>query len=466
MNIRLPKIKNIPKIIKICTKISAEKFYSHFQNVPDTCILNSSLIQDSGRYSYIGLNPYMKVKYYSGKTTISLDKNIELKDNPLDVLDSIFKEYQAPSHPIFPFTKGAIGYLSYDLKNILEVLPEKSKKDITLPDLYFVFYKTFLIFDNTKPNEIYLSSIETTQPTLGNIEFSEEDIIKMASNPRNVETSDVGKINTKIISNMTKNEYMQAVEKVLEYLKAGDIYQVCLSQRFKTTCTINPYSLYLKLNQLSPAPFSAFLNFDNLSIISSSPELLIKNDSGILETRPMKGTRPKTNNAKDNLSYLCELEKSEKEKAELSMIVDLERNDLGKISISGSIKLKEHRRIEEYSTVYQAISILESKLKKGMTPIDIIKAMFPGGSISGCPKIRAMEIIDELEPNIRGIYTGSLGYIGLDGNIELNVAIRTMILENDNLYFSVGSGIVVDSDPEKEYEETLDKAKAMIESLS
>jgi len=144
----------------------------------------------------------------------------------------------------------------------------------------------------------------------------------------------------------------------------------------------------------------------------------------------------------------------------------LERNDLGKISIPGSIKLKEHRRIEEYSTVYQAISILESILKKDMTPVNIIKAMFPGGSISGCPKIRAMEIIDELEPNIRGIYTGSLGYIGLDGNIQLNVAIRTMILERNNLYFSVGSGIVVDSDPEKEYEETLDKAKAMIESLS
>jgi len=322
MNIKLPKIKNIPKIIKIHTKISAEKFYSLFQNVPDTCILNSSLPQDSGRYSYIGLNPYMKVKYYSGETTISLDKTITFKNNPLDILDFILKKYKMPANPIFPFTSGAIGYLSYDLKNILEILPETSEKDITLPDLYFVFYKTFLIFDNTKPNEIYLSSLETSQPTLGNIEFSEEDLIKMASNEQNLTTNNVGKINTKIISNMTKNEYMQAVEKILEYLKAGDIYQVCLAQRFKTKCTINPYSLYLKLNRLSPAPFSAFLNFDNFSIISSSPELLIKSNSGVLETRPMKGTRPKTNNAKDNLSYLYELEKSEKEKAGLSMIVD------------------------------------------------------------------------------------------------------------------------------------------------
>ena len=465
MNIPLPKIKNTLVVEKICTKISAETLYSKLQNTADTCILNSSLNQDSGRYSYIGLNPYMKIQYISGKTIITTDKNIELDENPLNVLDYIFKKYKTPSHPVLPFTGGAIGYLSYDLKNILEILPEKTEKDINIPDLCFVFYKTFLIFDNLNPNKMYFSSLQTDQSTLNNIEFSKKDIIELVNKPEEHSMNNAGTINTEIISNMTKDDYMQAVTNVLEYLKAGDIYQVCLAQRFKTKCTSNPYLLYSKLNQLSPAPFSAFLNFSDLSIISSSPELLIKNVCGILETRPMKGTRPKTNNIQKNAEYIHELEKSEKEKAELSMIVDLERNDLGKVSVPGSIKLKEHRRIEEYSTVYQAISILESKLNKDMGPIDIIKAMFPGGSISGCPKIRAMEIIDELEPNSRGIYTGSLGYIGLDGSIELNIAIRTMILQDDNLYFSVGSGIVVDSDPEKEYQETLDKAKAMIEVL-
>jgi para-aminobenzoate synthetase component 1 len=264
---------------------------------------------------------------------------------------------------------------------------------------------------------------------------------------------------------MSKEDYITSIKKVLDYIRAGDIYQVCLSQRFKAEWPERPYELYMRLNEINPAPFSAFLNYDDLSIISSSPELFLDVRGGVIETRPMKGTRPRGTGPDEDKAMMEHLKASAKDASELSMIVDLERNDLGKISIPGSVKVAEHRRIEAYPTVFQTISVVKSEKEKNAGLADVIKAVFPGGSISGCPKIRAMEIIDELEPSVRSIYTGSIGYMSFHDTMELNVAIRTMILKGKDVYFHAGGGIVADSDPETEYEETLHKARAMIEAL-
>ncbi|MFC1549210.1 aminodeoxychorismate synthase component I [Candidatus Omnitrophota bacterium] len=298
-----------------------------------------------------------------------------------------------------------------------------------------------------------------------------EDIIKETINivrsiPKNAGSHFATvQFDPKLTPDISKENYIGSINRVLEYIRAGDIYQACLSQRFKAEWPFPSYDLYLKLNKINPSPFSSYLNFRDAAIISSSPELFLKVEDNVIETRPMKGTRPRGSNPDEDKALKEQLLTSTKDDAELSMIVDLERNDLGKVSVPGTVEVTEHRRIETYPTVFQAISIVKSRKEKDASIADVIKATFPGGSIAGCPKIRAMEIIDELEPTTRNVYTGAIGYISFHDTMELNMAIRTMLLKEKSVYFQVGGGIVADSDPETEYEETLHKARALVESL-
>ncbi len=282
----------------------------------------------------------------------------------------------------------------------------------------------------------------------------------------------------KIISNFSKENYIKTVERAKKYIYAGDIYQVNLSQRFQTQIDMPPYEIYKRLRKINPAPFSCYLKFDNKYIISSSPErfLSVRNmpDSGgayngaairKVQTRPIKGTRPRHNHEDINLRMKKELLTSKKDDAELTMIVDLERNDLGRVCNYDTVKVTERKALEEHPTVYHLAGTVEGELHPRYDFIDLIKATFPGGSITGAPKVRAMQIIDELEPTKRSVYTGAIGYIGFNGNIDLNIAIRTFLVKDDHVYFQVGGGIVADSSPEEEYEETLHKARALIETL-
>jgi len=239
-----------------------------------------------------------------------------------------------------------------------------------------------------------------------------------------------------------------------------------MTQRFKTELKYKPIELYKRLREINPAPFASYFDFEDAIIVSSSPERFISIRDGIIETRPIKGTRPRGNTKEEDLKNRLELENSEKDKAELLMIVDLERNDLSRVSKVGSVKVPELFVIEEYATVFHLVSTVHGELKEDITPIECLKYIFPGGSITGAPKIRSMEIIDELEPNRRGIYTGSIGYIDFNGNTDLNIVIRTMILKDDNVYFQVGGGITWESDADMEFEESLDKAKALMEALN
>jgi para-aminobenzoate synthetase component 1 len=269
-----------------------------------------------------------------------------------------------------------------------------------------------------------------------------------------------------ISSNFTKEEYCRTIERAKELIARGDIYQVNLSQRLKSNFDSDPFELYLRLRSINPAPFAAYLNFDGFKIVSASPERFLKICGRDIETRPIKGTRPRGSNDIEDLLLKRQLLSSAKDSAEHIMIVDLERNDLGRISEYGSVKPTEFIILETYSTVHHLVSTVSGKLRNGVDIVDCLKNCFPGGSITGAPKVRSMEVIEELEPTRRGIYTGSIGYIDFCGNADLSIVIRTIVIKDKSAYFQVGGGIVADSDPEKEYQETLDKARALVEAVN
>jgi len=438
-----------------------------FADLPESSLLNSSMKTDAGRYSFIGIEPFLVLSGKNNDLRLKFNgHSLAVKSNPFECLDSIIRTYRTDNPAPLPFTAGGIGYLSYDLKDAVEKLPKRSKDDLNLPDIYFAFYRALLIHDKLEPGQLYISVLGTGS---GGHEKAGRLMNKIKGTVRSAPLKTgtpppAGSFKPVFRSNFSKAGYTRSVRKVIDYIRAGDIYQACLSQRFRTGWPLHPYELYLKLNRINPSPFSAYLNFSRSRIISSSPELFLRVRDDVVETRPRKGTRARGNSAEEDSAFEAALRKSGKDGAELSMIVDLERNDLGKIAIPGSVKVAEHRRIETYPTVFQTISVVKGRINSDTGLIDIIKAAFPGGSISGCPKIRAMEIIDELEPTRRNVYTGSIGYISFHGTMDLNIAIRTMIMKGRDVYFQAGGGIVADSDPEAEYRETLDKTRALIES--
>jgi para-aminobenzoate synthetase component 1 len=266
-------------------------------------------------------------------------------------------------------------------------------------------------------------------------------------------------------SNFSHEEYLEAVKAAREYICAGGIFQVNLSQRFEAELNISPYELYQRLRKINPAPFASYLNFDGVSVVGASPERFLKVHGDWVETRPIKGTRPRGKSVTEDKALAQELLSSVKDRAENVMIVDLERNDIGRVCRYGTVKVAELAILEKYPTVFHLTSTVMGRLRPDKNRIDLLKATFPGGSITGAPKVRAMEIIDELEPTRRSVYTGSVGYLSFSGEMDLNIVIRTFLVKGGRAYFQVGGGIVYDSEPEAEYEETLDKARALIQAL-
>jgi para-aminobenzoate synthetase component 1 len=366
-----------------------------------------------------------------------------------------------------------VGYFSYDLCHFIEHLPSTAIDDLQLPECYFAFYDCTLTFDHLE-NKAYIVStgfpnLEEDRKMARARERLEETKERLLTTPYPVISASQPNREAQGIAlqtNFTPQGYLRAVERIRDYIAAGDVFQVNLSQRFETDLPIPPYELYRHLRHINPAPFAAYLNFDEAIILSASPERFLKVRGDLVETRPMKGTRPRGCSTAEDMTLAAELLTSTKDKAENVMIVDLERNDLGRVCRYGSVRVKELLTLEKYATVFQLTSLVEGRLPPDKTRIDLLKACFPGGSITGAPKVRAMEIIDELEPTRRSIYTGSLGYLSFSGKMDLNIAIRTLLVKDKRAYFQVGGGIVYDSDPEREYQETLDKAKALFEALS
>ena len=442
-------------IKEINTKLNAFEIFTIFKDEKDSFILDSAMDKNKlGRYSFISSNPFKTLKYKNSK------------ENPLDSLQSELNKYKVENNTELPFIGGAVGYLSYNLGKYIENLQESAKDDLNAYDLYFGFYDYVIVVDHLK-EKTYIATpnldVKKEENIVSNIENRINEAEIKGINPICYEEREVPP--TKLQSNFTRKGFENSVEKVRQYIRSGDIYQANLTQRFSGKTTLSSYELYRDLRRISPAPFGAYLNFDDFNILSNSPERFIKCIDRKLETRPIKGTRPRGKNKEEDLKLQEELKNSEKDRAELLMIVDLERNDIGKISKIGSVKVPELFVIEPYANVNHLVATVVGELDEDKDVVDVIKVTFPGGSITGAPKIRAMEIIDELEPTKRNVYTGSIGYIGFNGDMDLNIAIRTIIKKEDDVYFQVGGGMTWGSDPSEEYQETLDKAQSIMKAL-
>jgi para-aminobenzoate synthetase component I len=418
-----------------------------------------------GRYSFIGVDPFLMIKSEGNRVSLEEDGRIKTIDgNPLDILQEKLNLYKIEREEI-PFVGGGVGYFSYELAHLMEKLPDTVKKDVDIPEMVMGFYDGVVIIDH-KEDKKYIGAIgfkENIEEIIKKIEDSikqYEGQLKVKIKKKNVMK------NKKISSNMTEDYYLSSIKKIKDYIYSGDIYQVNFTQRFECDFKSDPNELYKNLKAINPAPFAAYLDFGEGKIISSSPERFVKLTNGTIETRPMKGTRPRGKSKAEDEELKAELVSSEKDRAELLMIVDLMRNDISRVAKTGSVKVTELFHLEEYATVLQMVATIQGELKDELSVVDIIKSTFPGGSITGAPKIRAMEIIDELETTTRNIYTGSIGYLGFDGDMDLNIAIRTIVLKDEKAYFQVGGGIVWDSDPHEEYEESLVKGRALVKALN
>jgi para-aminobenzoate synthetase component 1 len=365
---------------------------------------------------------------------------------------------EAPDPDLPPFQGGMIGYFGYDLAPRLERLPRKAPRDSRLPDIRMALYDTVVTINHAS-GAVELWAFDLLDEGVAAVKRRAREWARALekTRPQRPPISQLSPLQ----SNYTRDDYCTAVERVLEYIRAGDIFQANLSQRFEARGHVDPLDLYLRLKTQSPAPFSAFLRWDDLAVVSASPEWFYQTRGDQIVTRPIKGTRPRGATRDEDEAWASELRRSVKDRAELTMIVDLERNDLGRVCQYGSVRVIDPLTVESFAQVHHLVATVEGRIKPGLGPIDIVRAVFPGGSITGAPKIRAMEIIDELEPTRRSLYTGAIGYFSRGGASAFNIAIRTMLVEGDRVSYQVGGGIVADSDPETEYLETLHKGRGL-----
>ncbi|RZB34060.1 MAG: para-aminobenzoate synthetase component I [Desulfobacteraceae bacterium Eth-SRB2] len=443
-------------------------FSARFASMPGTTVLMSGGDLDCARYHILGAKPWLVFSGRGRNMTITVEnQTFDFMADPFDTLGMILKAFRLndldpdSSDLPKPIYAGLLGYLSYDLKDCLEKLPRTSIDRLCLPHLYFMAPSIIVVHDKID-DTTRLCIPERNfagKNNLGNDLDSFKRIISERPPEYGSFRGDAGGFK----SNFTQAGYMNAIKKIKEYISAGDIYQVNMSQRFEMDVQGDTFSLFKTLYNNNPAPFFAYIHAGDHHIVSTSPERFLLQTGQQVETRPIKGTRPRGKTPVEDKQLGRELKQSKKDDAELSMIVDLLRNDIGKVCRVGSVRVMEHKRLEAYQNVYHLVSIVEGRLDQGRDSVDLLKATFPGGSITGCPKIRTMEIIDELEPDRRHIYTGSIGYISFHDTMDLSIAIRTATIYNGQMIFSVGGGIVFDSDPLDEYEETLHKGRTLME---
>ncbi|AWI04114.1 aminodeoxychorismate synthase component I [Clostridium drakei] len=445
-------------IEEIQTDLDAFDIYSLFKDDKTVTLLDSGMgAENLGRYSFIGLNSFTNFKY---QDNICIINGKKFYGEPFQELNKLINKYKIENNTKFPYVAGSMGYFSYDLGRTIEDIPIIAEEEVKIPDCYFYFYDNAVIVDNLK-KRTYITAIGILRSKKDSINKIKHKILS----GNKIEYSEILRNNTNFTSNFIKDKYIKTIEKVKHFIKSGDIYITNLTQRFCCETKKEPYEIYKDLRYINPAPFAALINVEDFTLISSSPERFLKIKNNIVETRPIKGTRPRGKNEDEDLKNRQELINSEKDKSELLMIVDLERNDLSKVCKPYSVKVTELFKLEEYSTVFHLVSTITGELKDECTSIDCIKACFPGGSITGAPKVRSMEVIEKLEPTKRNIYTGCIGYLGFDGNADLNIVIRTILMKGKKAYLGVGGGITWESEAQAEYDETLDKAKALMKVL-
>jgi para-aminobenzoate synthetase component 1 len=422
---------------------------------PYAMLLLSGGDLDCAGYSLMGWDPFLVLRARGRQVQIQTDgASRAWTGNPFTILDDLLGSLElAGPPPLAPLSAGGLGFFAYDLKNHLERLPSTAVDDLGLPEMVLAFPRRLVIHDRRGQEfwDIRLA-YENGAGRLTRGENPDEPLTPAAPGPFQVGA---------LRSNFAREDYLKAVGRIREYIRQGDVYQVNLSQRFSFPISGDPFGLFRRLFAINPAPFYAYLNCRDFTLLSTSMERFLYRREDYLETRPIKGTRPRGETPAEDAAFRRELAASLKDDAELSMIVDLLRNDLGKVCRARSVKVQEHKRLEAYQNVYHLVSIVTGQVAPEVSQVDLLKATFPGGSITGCPKIRAMEIIDELEPQVRHVYTGAIGYMGFHRNLDLNVAIRTAIIARGQGHFAVGGGVVYDSDEVAEYDETLHKGRTL-----
>jgi anthranilate synthase component 1 len=433
-----------------------------------------------GRYSFISWAP--KLIFKSHKNHFSVydpHKNKYIEDrqsnNPLDELKKYVNCYKPADIQGLPrFFGGAVGYIGYEMVHNFEKIPRPEKDELNLPDSIFLLNDIIVIFDhllhktkivicvdltkNTSIDKLYNNACEKIDRIISNFNKTTFLGYKRYKPEKNLKYYDIK-------SDVTKQEFISRVRKAKEYIYAGDIIQVVLSQRFRKKTVSHPFEIYRALRTINPSPYMYYINFDKFQLIGSSPEILVRKEGKVAETRPIAGTRPRTNNESEDKKYEMELVNSIKEKAEHIMLVDLGRNDLGVVCKYGTVKVEQLMTVEKYSHVMHMVSSVKGKLKDTADSFSLLRACFPAGTVSGAPKIRAMEIISELENTVRGPYSGAVGYFSYNGNMDTAINIRTILYKNKVCYVQTGAGIVADSVPEKEYLETKNKAQALFVAI-
>lgn len=429
--------------------------------------------ENLARYSFIGFDPFLTFVSRGAESLVGSSGRQEISTGqPLEDLERIISGFKVYLRPGLPrFFGGAVGYIGYDLVRFIEDIKMPPGEGIPgIPDCCFVFAGTVLIFDHVRqvliivvnsrpgaePERSYTQATEQIAKVIGALKNSIPFENIRAKRPGAGRAAE---------ANMSRAEFMEKVKRAKEYIAAGDILQVVLSRRLRVPFAGEPFNVYRKLRALNPSPYLFYLDFGDLVVVGSSPEMLVKVENAVVETCPIAGTRPRGENLTADEDFARDLMEDEKEKAEHLMLVDLGRNDLGRVCETGSVRVKRFMEVEKYSHVMHLVSNVRGRLAQGQSCFDALKACFPAGTLSGAPKVRAMEIIAELEPDRRGIYGGAIGYLGFSGNLDTAIAIRTVLIHEGFAYVQAGAGIVADSDPEREYEETMNKAHVLLKTL-
>ena len=427
-----------------------------------------------GRYTFLGAQPRMVITARGNELEIQQGKSVERRRGSLvDLLRATLQQHRPATVPgMPPFTSGGVGYFAYDMVRQFERLPSTAKNDLKLPDCVFTFYDRLLAFDHLRHqlHIIAAADVKAESPrkayarALADIDALERKLVSGMHRQKLGWSEDSKKPKLKVHARTTREEFVANVKRAKEYIAAGDIFQVVLSLRLDFKAPSDPFQIYRALRTVNPSPYMFFLRMGDLHVVGASPEMLVRVTGRRLEYRPIAGTRRRGADGGDDEKLIEELKSDEKERAEHVMLVDLGRNDLGRVSEYGSVKVRDLMCVEKYSHVMHLVSALEGTLRKDLDPLAALAACFPAGTLSGAPKVRAMEIIEELEPVRRGLYGGSILYADQAGNLDSCIAIRTMVAHGGRAYVQAGAGIVADSDPESEYQECMNKASALLKA--
>jgi anthranilate synthase component I len=428
-----------------------------------------------GRYTFLGTRPYMQVRVHGENVEIQRGNRRELrKESAFQVLKELLRDHRPAVVPgLPPFTAGAVGYFAYDIVRQLENIGKQAKSDVSIPDGVLMFFDRLLAFDHLRHQIHIIATADLTREkprsaydrAVADIAALEKKLNAGLRRGHWLTTAAAAKTKLKVHAATSRKRFLQSVERAKEYIAAGDVFQVVLSQRLDFVPGVAPFDIYRALRTVNPSPYLYYLRTGDTHVLGSSPEMLVRVTGRKLEYRPIAGTHPRGSDATEDHRLEQQMLHDEKERAEHVMLVDLGRNDLGRVSEYGSVKVRDLMFVERYSHVMHLVSALEGKLREGLDALDAFAACFPAGTLSGAPKVRAMQIIEELEPVRRGIYGGSVLYADFAGNLDSCIAIRTMLIQGKQAYLQAGAGIVADSDPAKEFAECMNKAGAVLKAV-